>query len=475
MVAALEHCDALVSGHSYAALAEVVEAIGAPSDRLGRAPAETSSSRRRRRRPGRAPRRCPGAPSRCRAATGRAGAGRPRDGRSVSETERTCIYPGCDRPAVPPHPLGGPQPAFCDLEQHNALTAHQQRQRLAERPRPTRRRAMADEAYRAVFLRVHPTGKMVLSLTTESDGTEAEYAALVAGELGVPALDVKVVAADTDRSARPRLQHEPLARHLRRGRDRQREDPRQGAAARGVAMDAPAESLEWSNGAWTAPAARRGRSRTWRSTRTAPGPCRRASRAGSTRRPSTGTRPRLGAALERDLDLVGDLERAEQRRVRLHAPVALLDHGPRRRPRRRRPARGRRRSGGVPGERQLALDVEDAAGPGAAAVERKAISRRFRTSSSIVCWMFSMSSSSSAWKPPVPSRTRSEVGSAVSSSSVPAGLVGERDRRLPGGDVDEQVVPGLGRRAGALRVHREGRVLGSEPMSTRRGRHAASI
>ena len=31
---------------------------------------------------------------------------------------------------------------------------------------------MADEAYRAVFLRVHPTGKMVLSLTTESDGQE---------------------------------------------------------------------------------------------------------------------------------------------------------------------------------------------------------------------------------------------------------------------------------------------------------------
>jgi hypothetical protein len=44
---------------------------------------------------------------------------------------KTCIYPGCDRPAVPPHPLGGPQPAFCDLEEHNALTAHQERQRLA--------------------------------------------------------------------------------------------------------------------------------------------------------------------------------------------------------------------------------------------------------------------------------------------------------------------------------------------------------
>ncbi len=32
---------------------------------------------------------------------------------------------------------------------------------------------MANEAYRAVFLRVHPTGKMVLSLTTEPDGMRA--------------------------------------------------------------------------------------------------------------------------------------------------------------------------------------------------------------------------------------------------------------------------------------------------------------
>ena len=58
---------------------------------------------------------------------------------------------------------------------------------------------MANEAYRAVFLRVHPTGKMVLSLTTEPDGKEPEYAELVAAELGVPPLDVKVVPADTDR------------------------------------------------------------------------------------------------------------------------------------------------------------------------------------------------------------------------------------------------------------------------------------
>jgi carbon-monoxide dehydrogenase large subunit len=58
---------------------------------------------------------------------------------------------------------------------------------------------MAGEAYRAVFLRVHPTGKMVLSLSTESDGREQHYAQLVADALGVPALDVKVVAGDTDR------------------------------------------------------------------------------------------------------------------------------------------------------------------------------------------------------------------------------------------------------------------------------------
>jgi hypothetical protein len=47
-----------------------------------------------------------------------------------------CLYPGCERPVVPPHPLGGPPSSFCDLEEHNALTAHLERQRL-ERERDT--------------------------------------------------------------------------------------------------------------------------------------------------------------------------------------------------------------------------------------------------------------------------------------------------------------------------------------------------
>jgi hypothetical protein len=44
---------------------------------------------------------------------------------------KICIYAGCERLAAPPHPLGGPQPSFCDDEGHNALTTHLERQRLA--------------------------------------------------------------------------------------------------------------------------------------------------------------------------------------------------------------------------------------------------------------------------------------------------------------------------------------------------------
>ncbi len=52
--------------------------------------------------------------------------------RAGEAPQKLCIYPGCSRPAVPPHLLGGPQPSFCDLEEHNALRAHQERQRIAQ-------------------------------------------------------------------------------------------------------------------------------------------------------------------------------------------------------------------------------------------------------------------------------------------------------------------------------------------------------
>jgi carbon-monoxide dehydrogenase large subunit len=54
-------------------------------------------------------------------------------------------------------------------------------------------------AYRAVYLRVHPTGKCVLSLSTDGGGQETQLAQVVSDELGLPASDVKVVPQDLDR------------------------------------------------------------------------------------------------------------------------------------------------------------------------------------------------------------------------------------------------------------------------------------
>jgi len=110
---------------------------------------------------------------------------------------------------------------------------------------------MANEAYRAVFLRVHPTGKMVLSLTTESDGHEAEYAQLVADQLGVPSLDVKVVPADADRFG--------VGHGFNSSPSAGAPAAIQGATGKilakakllaGMSLDAPADSLRWDNGAF---------------------------------------------------------------------------------------------------------------------------------------------------------------------------------------------------------------------------------
>ena len=110
---------------------------------------------------------------------------------------------------------------------------------------------MADEAYRAVFLRVHPTGKMVLSLTIESDGKEAEYAKLVADELGVPPLDVKVVPGDTTRFGNGHgFNTSPSAGTPAAITNATEKVLAKGRLLAGMALDAPPESLKWSGGAW---------------------------------------------------------------------------------------------------------------------------------------------------------------------------------------------------------------------------------
>jgi aerobic carbon-monoxide dehydrogenase large subunit len=112
---------------------------------------------------------------------------------------------------------------------------------------------MANEAYRAVFLRVHPTGKMVLSLTTEPDGHEGDYAGQVAGELGIPSLDVKVVPADLDRfgeghgfnttpsDGAPAAIAVATEKILAKAR-----------LLAGMALDAPPDALSWDDGMFSA-------------------------------------------------------------------------------------------------------------------------------------------------------------------------------------------------------------------------------
>jgi carbon-monoxide dehydrogenase large subunit len=92
---------------------------------------------------------------------------------------------------------------------------------------------------------------MVLSLTTEPDGKEPAYAQLVARELGVPALDVKVVPADTDRfgvghgynttpsDGAPAAITNATAKILAKAR-----------LLAGMALGTAPESLAWLNGAW---------------------------------------------------------------------------------------------------------------------------------------------------------------------------------------------------------------------------------
>jgi aerobic carbon-monoxide dehydrogenase large subunit len=110
---------------------------------------------------------------------------------------------------------------------------------------------VADEAYRAVFLRIHPTGKMVLSLTTESDGKEPEYAKQVADELGVHPLDVKVVPADTDRFGNGHgFNTAPSAGAPAAIRSASEKIRAKARLLAGMALGTPPDSLTWADGAW---------------------------------------------------------------------------------------------------------------------------------------------------------------------------------------------------------------------------------
>ena len=108
MVAALPYCDALVSGHSFEALGEVVEAIGAES--WARAASRATPEAPDEPEPwasatpvagqlGRDAERARPEPGQCDAGLG--------DRMTESAAIKICIYPGCERPAVPPHRWAG--------------------------------------------------------------------------------------------------------------------------------------------------------------------------------------------------------------------------------------------------------------------------------------------------------------------------------------------------------------------------------
>jgi carbon-monoxide dehydrogenase large subunit len=111
---------------------------------------------------------------------------------------------------------------------------------------------LGNEAYRAVYLRIHPTGKGVLSLSTTSDGNEGNYAQLVSDELGVPALDIKVVPADTDRFGIGHGFNESpsqgTSQAIRAACAKIRE---KGQLLAGMALGTSPQGLRWDNGAWS--------------------------------------------------------------------------------------------------------------------------------------------------------------------------------------------------------------------------------
>jgi len=108
--------------------------------------------------------------------------------------------------------------------------------------------------YRAVFLRMHPTGKAVLSLSERSQGQEARLAEIAAAGLGIPPEDIKVVHEDTDRFGRGNsYSSEPsdAVEEIVATTAGKLRDKAQLIAA--SMLEAPSDELRFENGRWTAP------------------------------------------------------------------------------------------------------------------------------------------------------------------------------------------------------------------------------
>jgi aerobic carbon-monoxide dehydrogenase large subunit len=98
---------------------------------------------------------------------------------------------------------------------------------------------------------MHPTGKGVLSLTTSAAGQEAEFAGIVSRELGIPALDCKVVGQDDDRfgvghtynTAPASTTAQAVATVAGRIRERCQ-------ALAGMALGTAPSNLKWGDGRW---------------------------------------------------------------------------------------------------------------------------------------------------------------------------------------------------------------------------------
>ena len=237
-------------------------------------------------------------------------------------------------------------------------------------------------------------------------------------ELGVPALDVKVVPADEDRfGAGHGYNTSPSPRTAEAIVSAAGKILAKGQLLAGAALETSPDSLTWQDGAFVS-SADPSQAKTIADV---------ALYAHGTGALPPGVEGGLDAqtvlqgplvelGVDLDRDLVGDLQRPEQRGVGLHPERGLLDGraaGDAAVVRDREVERDRR---------LLAAQVELAAArsvrrrPRACrtSLERNSIAQPFSTSSLIVFWMFSLSSPVSDLMPPVPSITRSERESAVS-------------------------------------------------------------